>query len=209
MNHILPTSYANIFKGFYDSAPHSKFDAVERIFMQEFGQHPDELYDDFSRIPFASASIAQVHTATIKGTNIKVAVKVQKPEISKQMEWDLLANRLVTLGFQYVFGLPLYWTVDYVESHLREEVDFINEKENSRRAFKELGHEAPKILRDYVYIPKVFDKLSTSKVLCMEFIEGVNCGDVEGLKKNNISGKEVMNVICRLFSYVTFAFNYL
>jgi aarF domain-containing kinase len=79
-------------------------------------------------------------------------------------------------------------------------VDFVNEKENSRKAAKALGSDAPKILRDYVYIPKVYDDFSTSKILTMEFIDGVSCGDVQGLKDNNFSGKEVMNVICRLFS---------
>jgi aarF domain-containing kinase len=122
LNHILPSWYAEIFKGFNDSASYSSFSAVENIFMQEFNKHPDELFDEFSRLPVASASIAQVHTAKIKGTGVKVAVKVQKPEIPNQMEWDLLANRIVTWGFQNVFGLPMYWTVDYVEQHLRQEV---------------------------------------------------------------------------------------
>jgi aarF domain-containing kinase len=121
------------------------------------------------------------------------------------MEWDLLANRLVTWGLGFVFGLPMYWTVDYVEKHLRQEVDFVNEKENSRRAANALGVNAPRILRDYVYIPKCFDRFSTSKILTMEFIDGVSCGDVQGLKDNHFSGKEVMNVICRLFSYVSFS----
>jgi aarF domain-containing kinase len=76
LNHILPSSYADIFKGFYDSAEFSSFAAVEGVFLREFNQHPDELFDEFSRLPVASASIAQVHTAKLKGTDVKVAVKV-------------------------------------------------------------------------------------------------------------------------------------
>jgi aarF domain-containing kinase len=62
---------------------------------------PEDAFETFSHESLASASIAQVHRATLKaGTGGKdaptvVAVKVQKPAIEKQMEWDLFSYRWV------------------------------------------------------------------------------------------------------------------
>lgn len=121
LNHILPPKYAQAFANFYDDAPTTSWSEVVRIFYKDFaGKHPDDLFDEFSREPIASASIAQVHTAKLKGSGEVVAVKVypstplddsfsqvQKPEIQAQMEWDLRANRLVTWLFETLFDLPV------------------------------------------------------------------------------------------------------
>lgn len=52
------------------------------------GRHPDDVFKEFEHEPFASASIAQVYRATTMEGQ-KVAVKVQKPAIPTQLEWDL------------------------------------------------------------------------------------------------------------------------
>lgn len=56
--------------------------------------HPEDIFETFSHEPLASASIAQVHRAVLKDGRV-VAVKVQKPAISKQMDWDLFSYRWV------------------------------------------------------------------------------------------------------------------
>jgi len=61
-------------------------------------------------------------------------VKIQKPQIQTQINWDLGCYRLVCYLFEKAFDLPIYWTVDNIEDHLRTEVDFINEAKNSERA---------------------------------------------------------------------------
>ena len=69
-----------------------------QVFQSDLKLHPDDIFDYFSHEPLASASIAQVHRASLapkageaKGTI--VAVKVQKPAIAKQMDWDLWSYR--------------------------------------------------------------------------------------------------------------------
>jgi aarF domain-containing kinase len=59
-----------------------------------------DIFETFTQEPLASASIAQVHKATLKATEghkagTVVAVKVQKPAIEKQMELDLFSYRYV------------------------------------------------------------------------------------------------------------------
>lgn len=66
------------------------------MFKNEFGVHPDEAFEEFERKPRASASIAQVHRARLKGDwkegDGYVAVKIRKPAVPKQVEWWALSS---------------------------------------------------------------------------------------------------------------------
>ncbi len=70
-----------------------------QVFQKDLGLTPEDVFSTFSHEPLASASIAQVHKATLKHRvggmeeGHVVAVKVQKPAIEKQMEWDLFSYR--------------------------------------------------------------------------------------------------------------------
>lgn len=124
---VLPVPYQIRAKRLFDSAPAVSFDAVERVFMEDFdGKHPSEVFAEFDMTPIASASIAQVHKARLKNGEV-VAVKIQKPAIQKQMKWDLGAFRILLKVYERVFDLPLSWSSDYVDEHLRMEADFENE----------------------------------------------------------------------------------
>lgn len=124
---ILPMAYQRRAKRLFDSAPSVSFDTVERVFMEDFqGQHPSQVFAEFDMTPIASASIAQVHRARLHNGDL-VAVKIQKPAIRKQMEWDLGAFRILLKLYEYVFDLPLSWSSNYIEEHMRMEADFENE----------------------------------------------------------------------------------
>ncbi|PKK75131.1 ABC1-domain-containing protein [Rhizophagus irregularis] len=177
---ILPAAYQRTFKTMYDEAPAVDFDQVAKIFQADFKCHPDDMFDDFERVSVASASVAQVHRAKLKdGT--PVAVKVQKPNIKKQMNWDLMAYKALMYAYEYLFDLPLTWTAETQDKHLREEVDFINEGKNSERTKRDL--EQIRSLKDKVYIPKVFWDYTSSRVLTCEWIDGVRVTDKEGLAR--------------------------
>lgn len=124
---VLPVAYQIRARKLFDSAPAVSFDAVERVFMEDFGgKHPSEVFAEFDLTPIASASIAQVHRARLKNGDI-VAVKIQKPAIQKQMEWDLAAFRILLKVYEHIFDLPLSWSSSYIEKHMRMEADFENE----------------------------------------------------------------------------------
>lgn len=149
---VLPSEYYDEFKEFYDNAPSVSFEQVQLLFKEEFGLLPLQVFKTFSQKPLASASIAQVHLATLMdGT--KVAVKVQKPDIAIQMEWDLFFHKVILFGFEKLFDLPLLWSADYIHDHLRQEVDFINEGRNAEKAFKFIQEDG--FLKRNIYIPKV------------------------------------------------------
>ena len=68
------------------------YEEVERIFREELGRAPDEIFDSFDPEPLATASIGQVHVAYLDGR--KVAVKIQRPSVDVEFSGDI---RLMTL----------------------------------------------------------------------------------------------------------------
>jgi aarF domain-containing kinase len=103
---ILPKPYREAFSTIFDAAPYIPYSDVAKVFKQEFkGKAPLDIFEAFDETPIASASIAQVHRATlrIKGINgqpdelRQVAVKVQKPAIKKQLNLDLWSYQYVPL----------------------------------------------------------------------------------------------------------------
>ena len=88
----MPNPYREAFGHVFDRAPSVPYSQVVDVFKADLDMTPDDLFTTFSREPLASASIAQVHKATLK-EGYEVAVKVQKPAIQKQMEWDLFSYR--------------------------------------------------------------------------------------------------------------------
>ena len=124
---VLPQAYQRRARRLYDAAPVLPFEVVERVFREDFnGLHPSQVFSEFEMLPIASASIAQVHRARLH-TGQVVAVKIQKPAILKQMDWDLMAFRILLKVYEKLFDLPLSWSSDYFEKHIRMETDFISE----------------------------------------------------------------------------------
>jgi predicted unusual protein kinase regulating ubiquinone biosynthesis (AarF/ABC1/UbiB family) len=64
MNHILPPQYLEAFADLRDNASHQPYAIVERIFREDFGKSPHQVFQTFDPIPVASASVAQVWPAT-------------------------------------------------------------------------------------------------------------------------------------------------
>lgn len=181
---LLPRPMQEKFATLFDDAPQVPYATVERVFRAEFGRPPagpDGVFAVFEEQAAASASIAQVHRAQLKSGEW-VAVKVQKPDVSKQVEWDLGAFRAVMWIYEHwLFHLPVCFAVDFITDHLRRELDFEAEARNARRTAKFVGHE-PR-LADRVYIPRVYPELSTKKVMVAEWIDGVRLSDRRGIER--------------------------
>jgi aarF domain-containing kinase len=193
---ILPKPY-EIMRQLYDKAPFFEYDVVEQIFKKDFGVLPDEVFASFTREPVASASIAQVHKATLKdGT--PVAVKIQKPAIEKQIFWDMLGYRGVIFAFEKIFDLPLYWTADYIEKHLIQETDFLNEVRNSERCYNHIQEVYE--LKNRVYVPKNYHQYCSKHVMTSEWIDGVPLTDRRGIENLGLSIPHVMTNVVNVFA---------
>lgn len=186
---FLPRPIQVKFSRLFDDAPQVPFADVARVFQEEFGcppSGPDGVFAEFEETAVASASIAQVHRARLKdkdgNTGDWVAVKVQKPAVAKQMEPDLAAFRIVMWIYEnWVFDMPIFFVVDFVSDHLRQELDFVKESQNARRTAEHIAQDPS--LSDRVHIPKVYPEYTTKRVLTAEWIHGVRLSDRRGILK--------------------------
>lgn len=94
LDHIIPIEYQLELSKLLANNPHSSWESIERVFLQEFSQHPDQLFHDFERVPIASASLAQVHVAYDDNGN-KLAVKVQHEGLQQGSIADRIAITFV------------------------------------------------------------------------------------------------------------------
>jgi len=89
--------------------------------------------------------------------------------------------RVLAKVYTYWFDLPLYSLVPFITERLQLETDFVNEADNAER-MAELVAGEPR-LRGRIYVPKVYRKLSSKRVMTAEWIEGVRLWDKEHLTK--------------------------
>ncbi|KAL7409302.1 ABC1 family-domain-containing protein [Mrakia frigida] len=195
---VLPTPYRTAFSSFVDDAPAVPWPKILPLLVKEFGgRHPDEIFESFEQTPFASASIAQVYRATTKDGR-KVAVKVQKPAIPIQLEWDLWSYRTMMYLMQKVFDLPTYFVAAYVSDQMRKETSFLNEADNARKTIRYL--ETTPSLRGKIHVPAVYSDLSTDKVLTMEYVDACKIDDKAKLQSWNLSLKTTMDTVLNCFA---------
>ncbi|KAK9459626.1 ABC1 family-domain-containing protein [Lipomyces oligophaga] len=200
---VLPPVFQKKFAKLFDGAPQDDWPEIEKIFIQDFGVKPTDVFETINTHAIASASVAQVHKAQLK-TGEWVAVKIQHPSIQKQMSWDLGAYRMIMYIYdRFVFDIPVYFTVDFTCNRLEAETNFLNEAHNGEvlRDFVEKDSN----LCNKVYIPKVYDELSSKRVLTMEWIDGVSMSNREELQRRNWSAAQIMDSMVNLFAAQIFS----
>ncbi|KAF4565629.1 hypothetical protein EYR36_002205 [Pleurotus pulmonarius] len=187
---LLPEPMQAKFAKLFDDAPQVPYSTVLSVFQSEFGRPPSGpggVFEIFEEQSVAAASIAQVHRAKLwpsEGhTEEKwVAVKIQKPDVGRQMEWDLGAYRVAMWFFENVaFDLPVYFVVDFINEHLRRELDFVQEAASSQETARFVASE-PRLSQS-VYIPKVYPEFSTKRIMTAEWIDGVRLSNRQAVRQ--------------------------
>lgn len=164
----LPREYCDALLALLDRVPPVQRPDIDLVFHEELGTAPGDLYQDFDYTPVASASIGQVHRATLRdGT--RAAVKVQRPGVSQTFKRDnLLLQSFVR--FILLFRIRrLYFMRDPVrelQSWTGDELDYRREAAYCQL----LGDNAVHTPTERV--PKIFWDLTSTRVLTMEFLEG-------------------------------------
>ena len=159
--------------------PFAKSQAKDTVH-QELGIDVDEVFLDFSD-PVAAASIAQVHRATIRDGGGEVAVKVLRPGIEKAFRRDIDAFHFAAavIGFLLPFARRLRprAVISHFEGVVLRELDLRMEA----AAADELRAAAAN--DEGIRIPAVNWSLSGKRVVTVDWVDGVNLGDTEELKK--------------------------
>jgi ubiquinone biosynthesis protein len=164
------------------------FPQAKQIVEEELESPLEEHFSSFDTVPIASASLSQVHKAVTKDGKT-VVVKIQRPKIKEVIDadMDILAD-LVNLLERYVPESKQYdprGIREELRKSIRREIDFNNEARNIE-VFRENFKEEKK-----VFIPQVFWDLTTSKVLTMDYIDGIKISDLDQLEKRGIDKKKL------------------
>ena len=145
-------------------------DEIRPMVEKELGKPVDTLFKEFSDEPLAAASIAQVHRATLMDGR-EVVLKIQRPHLDRLIETDMtLLFWLAELAEERLPEVRRYSPVGLVtELHhsLTKEIDFQIEAANVRRFAKQFAGDPD------LYVPAVIDELTTSRLLCEEFVKGI------------------------------------
>ncbi|KAK8070848.1 hypothetical protein PG997_011051 [Apiospora hydei] len=148
---VLPPEFQKMFARMFDDAPQGSWEGVQKVIREEFGgRSAEEVFgvsftgEDgkglMEKKARASASVAQVHWARLPDGR-EIAIKIQKPEIAKQIGWDLWAFKVVMGVYSWWFDLPLGSVVPFITERLQLETDFESEARNSETMRKLINSE--------------------------------------------------------------------
>ena len=151
------------------------FEIARSTIESELGAPIDKIFESFDKQPLAAASIAQIHKAVLrrKKKKIPVVVKVQRPGLADSFKRDLdIIKVFINLFASFNTSSYLRWDefIVELENTFREELDFRYEAANGRRMKKNLKFHK-------IYVPTIYQKYCKSRVLVMEFIDGVLMSD--------------------------------
>ncbi|KAH1214273.1 putative aarF domain-containing protein kinase, chloroplastic [Glycine max] len=155
---------------------------IESILRKELGKPLESVYEYIDPTPIASASIAQVHGARLKGSREDVVIKVLKPGIEDILVADLnfvyVVARILEFLSPEISRTSLVGIVKDIRESMLEEVDFYKEAANIeafRRYLETMG------LTGNATAPKVYRYCSTMKVLTMQRLYGVPLTDLDSI----------------------------
>ncbi len=182
---LIPLHYIFELEKLQDSVPVFSFKEVEQIISDEFGSD-EQLFEFIGEEPLASASLGQVHLAKLKNGK-QAAVKIQRPGIRKLIKVDLeIMNHMATLMERHIEDLSFFQPIKIVEEFaatIERELDYTLEASNMERVARQF------VFDQNIYIPKVFLDYSTSKVLTMEYIQGIKISKIEKLNAQGMDRK--------------------
>ncbi|ORX05042.1 ABC1 kinase family protein [Mycolicibacillus trivialis] len=185
------------FRGLLDAVPPADPAEVHKLIVEELGAEPSELFAAFDDTPIASASIAQVHFATLK-TGEEVVVKIQRPGIRRRVAADLqILKRFAQLVEVAKLGrrLSAQDVVADFADNLAEELDFRIEAQSMQTWVSHL-HASP--LGKNIKVPDVHWDFTTRRVLTMERVAGIRIDNAAEIRKAGFDGVELVKAL--LFS---------
>jgi ubiquinone biosynthesis protein len=193
---LLPDDIAEELAKLQDRVPPFSGIQAKEIIEKALGANISDLFTEFNTKALASASIAQVHTATLLD-NRSVVIKVLRPRIKNIIERDLdLLKTLARLADRY-------WTtgrrfkpkeiVDEIAHTLYDELDLMREGANASQLRRNFLHS------EKLYIPEIYWTYCRPNVLVMERIEGIPIHNIAALKQAGMNMKKLAETGIEIF----------
>ena len=178
---FLPPEYRDLYQDklatLRSTAPPMPWEKVRAVLDEEWEEPVEGLFEDFEHEAAAAASIGQVHRAVLPDGR-RVAVKVQYPGVASAIAADMQnAGLILRLAKAFAPGLDAKAAAGELKERVMEELDYELEAQNQRsfaRGYR--GH-------PFIHVPEVFTRLSTTRVLVTEWVDGVGFEEVRALPR--------------------------
>lgn len=202
---LVPGDIADELALLQDQVPPFPGDEARAIVERELKLPVDKLYASFDAVPLASASIAQVHAATLHDGRA-VVVKVLRPRIAERIARDI--SLLHSLG-----QLAQRWHPNADKIRPRDVVNEVEKMLENELDLQREGANASLLRRNFIsgvdlYVPEVHWELTTARVLTLERVSGVSCDDIVAIDAAGIDRKQLAAKGVRLFYEQVFRDNF-
>jgi ubiquinone biosynthesis protein len=193
---LLPPEYIKALSTLQDRVGPVAFEDIEKVVTEELGRNIAKVFLTFEPQPLASASLGQVHKATLRDGQV-VAVKVQRPDIRARLADDLDVLDEVASVLERVSDFAkrhrFIAIVEDLRRTLMRELDYRTEAQNlstlaaNLAKFKEIS------------VPAPFDEFTTARVLTMEFVDGIKVTEIDDERRAQINGIKLASQLQRSY----------
>jgi ubiquinone biosynthesis protein len=185
---LLPADLADQLARLQDRVPPFPSEQAVAMIEKSFGRPIDQIFASFEREPVASASIAQVHFATLPGGR-EVAVKVLRPGMLKVIEKDLALMHMMAGWVERLSAdgkrLKPREVVAEFDTYLHDELDMLREASNAAQLRRNMQG------MNLVLIPEMVWDFCTPEVLVMQRMKGVPINQVQRLREAGVDIKKL------------------
>ena len=192
---LFPEEYVLEFQKCLDETPPIDFSVIRGIVEKELGMALEDVFETVDPKPLATASIAQVHAAVLRGSGKEVVIKVLKPGVEDTLTTDLnflyIASRALEILSPDVSRASLADIVGDIRTSMLQEVDFRKEAEHVRHFAQYLDSTG---LRGVATCPDLYTQYCSQKVMVMERLDGAPLIDLDAIRRTAKGDPEVVLV---------------
>jgi len=173
---LVTPAFSDEFAKLLDEIPPEPIETVTSVIEQEFSKPADTLFSYIDPRPLGSASVAQVHKATLRDGTL-VAVKILRPHIAAQFSADIALMHLCANKLEKHFpNTRPTLIVEEFERYTKQELNFITEASHLEEIRKSIHTRN-------VIVPKVYWNLTTKRVLAMQYLDGTKLSELDEANK--------------------------
>lgn len=201
---LLPPNWTDALTELQDNVAPFSIEVAKQRIEQELGRSIADVFERFDDTPLASASVAQIHTASLNGK--EVVLKVLRPSIEQQVEKDIaLLVFLAKLAEKFWRDAAIFHPAQVINDYadiIRGELDLRAEAANAETTRRNF------MFSTLLYVPHIYHELSTDKVMVMERIYGLPINRIADIQAAGIDLKAMAETGITIFFTQVFEHNF-